>query len=197
MLTVTASPPDGSAILNVSDKSFVMPTQDEDRKSVIDSLKFVLNVLEEVDGSAPTGGGAGSTDSLTAAIQTLTDKVNAMAGEIDAKITDLQADVSSTRDVVNSAATLLDGLSAQLKDALDAAKNAGATPEQLQALSDVHTGITSQRDALASAVARNTPAAPSGSDTTGGGGSTPAPQPEPTPAPSPEPAPAPPPAPGS
>src|SRR5574337_1187459 len=97
MLTVTASPPDGSAILNVSDKSFVMPTQDEDRKSVIDSLKFVLNVLEEVDGSAPTDGGTGSTDSLTAAIQTLTDKVNAMAGEIDAKITDLQNDVSRTR----------------------------------------------------------------------------------------------------
>ena len=203
MLTVRVSSVDGGDLLNVGDKDFAMPTQAAPRQEVMEALRSVLSVLEKVDGSSPSGGGT-NADSLTALIQALTQKVDNMAGELDAAITRLTTDVSGLTDVVTSAATLLDGLSAELQKALDEARAAGATPDQLQAIADVDSRITSQRDALAQAVARNTKADPAPQPTpqptpapepnpapTPAPEPTPAPQPEPTPTPAPEPTPAP------
>lgn len=69
-----------------------------------------------------------------------------MAGELDA----LTAQVSKNTDVTNSALTLIQGL----KAALDAA---GTDPVKLAALS---AQLQQSDDALAAAVAANTPAAP-------------------------------------
>lgn len=72
-------------------------------------------------------------------------------------LTDLQAAVQKDTDVENSAITLLQGLKTQLDAAISS-----NDPAQLVALSNQ---IGQNTDALASAVAANTPVPPAPSDT--------------------------------
>jgi ABC-type transporter Mla MlaB component len=83
-----------------------------------------------------------------------------MSVELDAALATLTDDVTKLTTVDASAVAMIQGLADQLKAALDAAANAGATPAQLQALSDLHTAISAQDDALAAAVTANTAPAP-------------------------------------
>lgn len=94
---------------------------------------------------------------------------------LDDRISDLSSDIEQLRSVDQSAVALITGFAQQLKDAVDAAKAAGATDEQLQQLQDMHSAIQSQTSELAAAVAANTPADNSGSTGSGdnSGGSTP------------------------
>ena len=64
-------------------------------------------------------------------------------------VDDIQADVTKEDTVIDSAITLIKGLA-------DALKAAGTDPAKLDAL---HADITAKSDALAAAVAANTPAA--------------------------------------
>jgi hypothetical protein len=84
-------------------------------------------------------------------------------------ITDLQAVVTKEDNVIQAAIALINGFATQLAAA-------GTDPVALQALQD---DIATHTQALANAVAANTPVAP------------PAPAPSPAPAPTPAPAPAP------
>jgi ABC-type transporter Mla subunit MlaD len=80
---------------------------------------------------------------------------------IDDKIAALQDKVAEQTTVDQSAMTLLQGLSEQLQAALQAAQNAGATPDQLAAFDNIVTAIGTNDTALAAAVAANTqPPAP-------------------------------------
>lgn len=72
------------------------------------------------------------------------------------KLDDLKADVAAETTVVNSAITLLSGISARI-DAAVAAARAGDD----QALSQLSAEVKSETQALADAVAANTLAAPS------------------------------------
>ena len=81
---------------------------------------------------------------------------------IDDKIAALQTEVANQTTVDNSAVALLQGLSTQLAAALAAAANAGATPAQLQALTDLQTTLAANDTTLSAAVTANTPAAPAG-----------------------------------
>lgn len=94
-----------------------------------------------------------------AVLQALQEILTKMAA-LDAAITKLQADVAAEKTVEDSAVTLLQGLSAQLAAALAAAANAGATPAQLQALTDLSTTLEANTTTLSAAVTANTPAAP-------------------------------------
>lgn len=69
----------------------------------------------------------------------------------------LQDDVTNLTTVDTSAVALISGLATQLAAALQTASNAGATPEQLQALADLHAAITKGSADLAAAVSANTP----------------------------------------
>jgi hypothetical protein len=87
----------------------------------------------------------------------------------------LQAEVTDVKSVMASAVTLINGFSSRLDAAIAAAK-AG---DNSAALDQLSADLKSSADALAAAVAANTPAAP-------------APAPDPVPAPAPaDPAPAP------
>lgn len=86
---------------------------------------------------------------LSSALKPLTQQVN----QVMTVLTDLQAKVAANTAVTQSAVTLIQGLKAKLDDAI-----ASGDPAQLQALSD-QLGTDDQ--ALADAVAANTPAAPS------------------------------------
>lgn len=85
---------------------------------------------------------------------------------LDEKITALAAQVERDRTVNGSAIALMNGIQARIDAAVAEAKAAGATDAQLQSLTDLSTALGNQQDALAAAVAANTPG-------TGGGGPTP------------------------
>ena len=78
---------------------------------------------------------------------------------LDDQIAVLTADVTAEDTVIDSAVTLLNGIPALIKDAVDKALAAGATPAQLQSLTDLGTTMTAKSQALAAAVTANTPAA--------------------------------------
>jgi hypothetical protein len=88
------------------------------------------------------------------------DRMEKLMSKLDDQITALTAQVQANTTVENSALVLIQGFSATLAAAVAAAQAAGATPAQLQSLTDLGTAIKASDDALAAAVAANTPAAP-------------------------------------
>lgn len=80
--------------------------------------------------------------------------------QMDDNIVALQASVANLVTVDQSAIALIQGFGAQVQAAVDAALAAGATPAQLQAMTDLKTAIDDQDTALAAAVAANTPTPP-------------------------------------
>jgi TolA-binding protein len=111
-------------------------------------------------------------------LQQIIQEIERMSGQVnslDQDIQQLQQDVSSLTNIVQSAVALITGLAKQLQDAIQAAGNAGAKPEQLQALTDLHTAITAQAQSLADAVAANTSGGGNNSGPTGATGGTGAP----------------------
>lgn len=79
---------------------------------------------------------------------------------IEQGLTDLGTDVEGLTTVVGSAEALISGFAQQLADAIQAAKDAGASPEQIQKLSDLHSALSSKTAELAAAVAAATPGQP-------------------------------------
>jgi hypothetical protein len=75
---------------------------------------------------------------------------------IDATI----AQVTASDTVIDSATVLIGGIAKMVADAVTAALAGGATAAQLQPVTDVVTVLKAKSDALAAAVAANTPAAP-------------------------------------
>jgi len=88
-------------------------------------------------------------------------RMNASVDSLSAEITALQADVANEVTVENSAIALINGFSARLDAAVAAAQAAGASPDQLTALSTLQSQISNSSAALAAAVSANTPAAAS------------------------------------
>jgi len=79
----------------------------------------------------------------------------ALQDQIDA----LTAQVAQDTTVEGSATALINGFQARLDAAVAAATAAGATPAQLQALTDLSATLKTSSDALSAAVVANTPAA--------------------------------------
>lgn len=83
--------------------------------------------------------------------------VNTLAAEI----TQLQADSAAQTTVIQSAETVINGIAGQIAAAVAAAQAQGATPEQLQALTDLHTQLSANTAGLSASIAANTtPPAP-------------------------------------
>lgn len=80
--------------------------------------------------------------------------------KLDDSITALQDQVAKDTAVESSAITLINGIAARVQAAVDAALAAGATPAQLQSLTDLGTALSTSSAALAAAVAANTPTPP-------------------------------------
>lgn len=86
-------------------------------------------------------------------------RLGAKMSQMDDAIAQLTADVAAERTVVDSAVTALTGIPALIQKAVDDALAAGATPAELQSLTDLHTAVTQQATDLAAAIPANTPAA--------------------------------------
>lgn len=100
-------------------------------------------------------------------------EIKQMAEVLQDKIDQLTAQVARNTTVEASASALIKGFAAQLAAAVAAASAAGATPVQLQALTDLGASIGAADDDLSAAVAANTPADPGSGDTGGQTGDTP------------------------
>lgn len=95
------------------------------------------------------------------AVQTVvTGAITQMLNKIDAKLTELTDAVAQETTVNASAITLITGFGQKLTDAVAAAKADGATDAQLQAFTDLATGIKADSSALAAAVTANTGTTP-------------------------------------
>ena len=99
-------------------------------------------------------------DQVMGMLHAIRQDIKTMSGSIDDAIANLTARVQADTDATNAAATMINGFAAQLAAAVAAAQSAGATPAQLQSLTDLGTTIQANADALATAVSANTPAAP-------------------------------------
>lgn len=92
----------------------------------------------------------GSTlEDVMQALRLLTEKVSAMNDGLASGISTLQSDVAALTAQVTANSAVIAAFPAQLAAAVAAATAAGATPEQLQALNDLHTQITADVAALA------------------------------------------------
>jgi hypothetical protein len=87
---------------------------------------------------------------LAATLAALNGKVDKMSAEMDA----LKAQVTQNGSVIDGAVALINGIAARIDAAL-----AGAQVDR-QALVDLSAELKAKDDALAAAVAANTPAAP-------------------------------------
>ncbi len=87
-------------------------------------------------------------------------KTHKIMSQLDDNIQALQATVAAENTVIDSAVALINGFAQQLADAIAAALAAGATPEELQNLTDLNTAVTAKSAELAAAVQSGTPAKP-------------------------------------
>lgn len=126
-----------------------------------------------------TGKTSATTDELAllrAGITQLRQEIR-MSGTLDQEIQTLTTQVQSNTDATAAAVAAISGIPAMIQTAVDAALAAGATPAQLQAITDLGNTIASNASSLGAAVTANTQA--------------PAPTPTPAPAPATDPASAP------
>jgi hypothetical protein len=91
-------------------------------------------------------------------IRTQQGEVKQMA-VIDDSITALQADVTAQTTVLTSVQTFTAGIPAMIQTAVNSALAQGATPAQLQALTDLKTGLEANTAGFAAAIVAGTPAA--------------------------------------
>jgi non-homologous end joining protein Ku len=75
--------------------------------------------------------------------------------QIDDELTALQAQVDATKGVEASAKAVIDGIAAKIAAAVAAATAAGATPAELQQITDLQTALKASSDDLAASVAAN------------------------------------------
>lgn len=85
-------------------------------------------------------------------------RMNATADSLSSELTSLQTAVANEISVEQSAIALINGIPQLIANAVAQAQAAGATPDQLAALSNLQTQIGSSASALAAAVTANTPA---------------------------------------
>lgn len=111
---------------------------------------------------------------LRAEITKLRQDIKMSGSALDQAIQTLTTEVASNTDASGSAVAAINGIPAMIKTAVDTALAAGATPAQLQAITDLGNIIATNAVSLGSAVIANTTAA-----------TTQPPAPAPTPAPAP------------
>lgn len=99
------------------------------------------------------------------------ERIEEMSGSMQSVIDGLRANVARLTSVEDSVQAFVEGVPAMIQAAVDQALAAGATPEQMQALTDLNAQLSAKVEELAGDVTANTPAAPAPSeDTVAGGG---------------------------
>lgn len=92
----------------------------------------------------------------SAVLRTLIQKVTTMSETLDQAIAALQADNAQLKADI---AAIPAAIATQIADAIAAQSAAGVTPEQMQALTDLHTALVSEHTDLQAALTPPPPAA--------------------------------------
>lgn len=100
---------------------------------------------------------AAALDQITSLLQTLIKDSHVMANALDTELATLQASLATLTSAVAANNAILTGIPAQIAAAVAAATAAGATPDELQAVTDLNTALQAQISSLTSA---DTAAAP-------------------------------------
>jgi hypothetical protein len=90
----------------------------------------------------------------------LTSKEMTKVTQLDDSIAVLQQDIANETAIDQKVLKLINGISQQVQTAVQNALAAGATPDELKALSDLHTTLQSEAAALVQAVAAQDPNPP-------------------------------------
>ncbi len=91
-------------------------------------------------------------DSIDSVLQ----EMNGKMSKLDDALTALTAKVEAENTEIDSAIVFINGVPKLIADAVAAAIAAGATPEELKAITDLGTSLAAKGDALAAAVEANT-----------------------------------------
>jgi len=91
------------------------------------------------------------SNNVTQILALLTEGATLMTA-MDDKLTELTADVAAEGTVIDSAVKALNGIQQMITDAVAAATAAGATPEQLQSVTDLAAAVTAKSAELAAAI---------------------------------------------
>lgn len=81
------------------------------------------------------------------------------ASQLDTLLAQATTDAANNANVVDSAIIIINGIQAGIDAAVATALAAGATPAELQAITDLNTKIESETASLSAAVASRTPVA--------------------------------------
>ncbi len=96
---------------------------------------------------------------LNAKLDTLIQQEKIAMSQLDDKIATLTAEATANTNAEKAALKIFQGIPDLIAAAVTKALAAGATPSQLQALTDLNTTLKANDDELAAAVVANTPAA--------------------------------------
>jgi hypothetical protein len=80
-------------------------------------------------------------------------RIETKMSKLDDSLNAVVADVTAENTVIDGAITFIESVPALIRTAVDAALAQGATPAQLQSLTDLGAAITLKKDALATALA--------------------------------------------
>lgn len=91
-------------------------------------------------------------DQVIALLQTVMTGISEMSMSMDAEIAQLRTDITGLTTTVQNAVAEFGSFAGRLQDAITAALAAGATPEQLAAMTQFHADITTAQASLAAAI---------------------------------------------
>jgi hypothetical protein len=93
-------------------------------------------------------------------IVTILKRIETKMSLLDDKLNAVIANVTDENTVIDGAITFINSVPGLIQTAVTAALAAGATPAQLQAVTDLGTAITNKSSALKTALVAGTPPAP-------------------------------------
>lgn len=79
-----------------------------------------------------------------------------MPNPLDVAIEELRVEIEEDSTIIDGAVTFINGVPALIQAAVDEALAQGATPAQLQAITDLKTKISDKADALKAAIEAGT-----------------------------------------
>jgi archaellum component FlaC len=143
---------------------FVLTRLEKRVNNLASQVATLSQQIAALTGDSPGKGGLGAkleklSQQLTQVLSLTQQELSEMT-QLDDNITALQSAVANETAVDQSAITLISGIAQQVQNAVQQALAAGATPDEIQALTDLGTALTTQSSALAQAVTANTPVVP-------------------------------------
>jgi hypothetical protein len=144
--------------VNVHIHTDAKPAADHVRSAQVEQLQLLDHLLSRSTIKLQTS--LANAGKQTAAFSTSHPENPSMKSPLDQALTDLTETVTAQTSIIDSAIAFIDGVPVLLQQAHDAGVAAGATPQQLGALSGLIANMKAESDKLKAAVVANTTTPP-------------------------------------